>query len=673
MRMNGTQVELVTLSDSLTSPICKPKCKPRNADCQGVTKVVCLDSDTESDGSFANTMVSRLAPKATNDGVCGDLSDEFKEPNDSWLGLHKCSRHSKHWQPCEVSAEIDLKDGCSDGGFCVDNLDSLNSKKVSGSFCKVRNTSPVLTRVQGVESSPSKDSDDCSSPGWDDHLKIILSKLETSKVVVPKEVNLECRHEHQRKRGYNYDESDDDNYDGDYSVLINKLRKCDTSVKYVRGECNNFTDAEKISSGCSNKTDRQSSKAVTAKTGGSALPVIDDSTNALDKDVEKLKTKQKQAKDREEREARKHQLKVEREMLRKEKQEEKKRQQELRKQRNEEEKKRKEELKAEAAERRNVEKEKEKWEKGKFALQNIIALVDTQILEAGLIGGHILTRFAEKGFKYRLVKNPVKKTVVWQMKSPSKESQIDLQEDCLSQDSQEPKTFKKVGPQLSLESVHVSYVLVVLEAQEFLEMITEGTLDKHIRNLQKIYPGFRLCYLINKLMRFLQKREQQQYKTPGDNWSRPPVEQVLAKLVTSYDGVHSRLCVDEAEVSEHIVGLTRSLAECPFKRKLTPLSLRANGDHVVKNDPHNDDIKRDIWLKALYPSMSALFEAYLDPFKTVHEKEQLLQDLVKEGLLGEHNRRIGPACSKRVFRILMAEQGRLHTDDVEEGADAFKD
>lgn len=45
----------------------------------------------------------------------------------------------------------------------------------------------------------------------------------------------------------------------------------------------------------------------------------------------------------------------------------------------------------EAVERRKVEKEKEKWEKGKFALQNITASVDTQILEQGLIGGMINT------------------------------------------------------------------------------------------------------------------------------------------------------------------------------------------------------------------------------------------------------------------------------------------
>jgi crossover junction endonuclease EME1 len=58
----------------------------------------------------------------------------------------------------------------------------------------------------------------------------------------------------------------------------------------------------------------------------------------------------------------------------------------------------------------------------------------------------------------------------------------------------------------------------------------------------------------------------------------------------------------------------------------------------------------------------------------VHEKEFLLQDLIKEGLLGgETNRRVGPACSRHVYRIMMAQQGNLHTDDVEEGADLFRD
>jgi crossover junction endonuclease EME1 len=58
----------------------------------------------------------------------------------------------------------------------------------------------------------------------------------------------------------------------------------------------------------------------------------------------------------------------------------------------------------------------------------------------------------------------------------------------------------------------------------------------------------------------------------------------------------------------------------------------------------------------------------------VHEKELLLQNLMREGLSGaEQARRIGPACSRRIYRILMAQNGSLKTDDVEQGADHFRD
>lgn len=54
----------------------------------------------------------------------------------------------------------------------------------------------------------------------------------------------------------------------------------------------------------------------------------------------------------------------------------------------------------------------------------------------------------------------------------------------------------------------------------------------------------------------------------------------------------------------------------------------------------------------------------------MHEKEFLLKDLTTEGLLGE-DRRLGEICSKRVYRILMAQCGNTKTDDVENGADFF--
>lgn len=58
----------------------------------------------------------------------------------------------------------------------------------------------------------------------------------------------------------------------------------------------------------------------------------------------------------------------------------------------------------------------------------------------------------------------------------------------------------------------------------------------------------------------------------------------------------------------------------------------------------------------------------------VHQKELLLQDLIRGGVFGsEQCRRVGPKCSRRIYRIFMAQNGNLKTDDVEGGADQFDD
>lgn len=54
-----------------------------------------------------------------------------------------------------------------------------------------------------------------------------------------------------------------------------------------------------------------------------------------------------------------------------------------------------------------------------------------------------------------------------------------------------------------------------------------------------------------------------------------------------------------------------------------------------------------------------------------HEKEFLLANLITEGVVGD-NRRLGDMCSKRVYRILMAQSGSTKSDDVENGADFFR-
>ncbi|XP_030975388.1 crossover junction endonuclease EME1B-like isoform X1 [Quercus lobata] len=322
--------------------------------------------------------------------------------------------------------------------------------------------------------------------------------------------------------------------------------------------------------------------------------------------------------------------------------------------------------KAEAAELKKMQKEKQKWEKGKLALKSIVAEIDAKVVELGSIGGHLLTRFAEKGLAYRITSNPIERSIVWTMNVPEHISQH------------------------SSNGVQIPYVLLVYEAKEFCNLVSNESLLDHVSSVQSCYPSFTICYLTNRLMAYINKREQEQYKNPSNDngWRRPPVEEVLAKLVTHFVKVHSRQCIDEAELAEHVVGLTSSLASCQFRKKLTRLSVNANGSLIPKDSVDKNLIKKSLWLKALvsipkvqprfaiaigkkYPTMKSLLSVYMDPSKSVHEKEFLLKDLTTEGLLGE-DRRLGEICSKRVYRILMAQSGSIRTDDVEDGADFFR-
>ncbi|KAL6338946.1 hypothetical protein AAG906_024097 [Vitis piasezkii] len=323
-------------------------------------------------------------------------------------------------------------------------------------------------------------------------------------------------------------------------------------------------------------------------------------------------------------------------------------------------------LKAEAAEVKKLQKEKQKWEKGKLALKSIVAQIDTKVIELGSIGGHLLSRFAEKGLTFRVTSNPIARSIVWTMTVPEQISQ------------------------LSPEGMEIPYVLLVYEAEEFCNLVTNESLMDHVLGVQSHYPSHTVCYLTNRLMAYIHKREQGHYKNPtnSSSWRCPPVEEVLSKLTTHFLRVHSRQCIDEAELAEHVVGLTCSLASCQFRKKLTRLSVNANGSLIPKDSTDRNLIKKSVWLKALvaipkvqprfaiaiwkkYPTMKSLLRVYMDPSKSVHEKEFLLKDLTTEGLLGE-DRRLGEVCSKRVYRILMAQSGNMKTDDVEDGADFFR-
>ncbi|KAL9252274.1 Crossover junction endonuclease EME1B-like protein [Drosera capensis] len=348
--------------------------------------------------------------------------------------------------------------------------------------------------------------------------------------------------------------------------------------------------------------------------------------------------------------------------------EEKARQVEERKLRMEHDKLHKAALKAKAAESKKLAKELKKWEKGKFAINSIVAQIDRKVVESGQIGGNLLTRLAEKGLRYSITSNPVEGSILWNMTAPEQFSQI-----------------SSIGSE-------VPYILLVYEAESFCKLALDASLFNHISDVQSRYPSYTVCCITNRLMSYINKREQEKYKNPGsrNDWRRPPIEEVFATLCIQFEKVHSRQCVDEAEFADHVVGLTINLAKCRFRRKLTRLSVNANGAFIPKDCFHRDIILKSPWLKSLiaipkvqprfaiaiwkkYPTMKSLFSVYMDPSKSVHEKEFLLKDLKVEGSCGTEDRRLGEVCSKRVYRILMAQNGSILTDDIEDGADYFQD
>ncbi|CAN6269494.1 unnamed protein product [Urochloa humidicola] len=335
---------------------------------------------------------------------------------------------------------------------------------------------------------------------------------------------------------------------------------------------------------------------------------------------------------------------------------------EERKQKRQEDKLHKQVMKDELAKKKKKEKEIQQWESGKFALERITAEIDKSVAESGF-GGCLLSSLSEKGFSYKLTENSIEGSILWKMDVPDDIAQA------LSSQSDD-RDMKQVP-----------YIAFVLQAKEFCDLITNGRFFPHVQEVRKKYPRFTICYITNKLMSHINKQEQSQYKNNSTTWKRPPVEEVLCKLATHYTNVHSRQCIDEAEVAEHLVGLTTNLAKCKFRKPLTWLSVHANGAIISKGFVDKNLAKKDTWLKALiaipdiqpryamairkkYPCMRSLLTEYMDPRKTVLEKELLLSDLKWEDRLGEEAKRLGNKCSRRVYRMFMAQNGDLDAEDL---------
>ncbi|XP_010472177.1 PREDICTED: crossover junction endonuclease EME1A-like isoform X2 [Camelina sativa] len=334
--------------------------------------------------------------------------------------------------------------------------------------------------------------------------------------------------------------------------------------------------------------------------------------------------------------------------------------------RNEQEKLQKAAMKAEDAEHKKLEKEKKKWEKDK-ALKSIVALIDNKLIEEsfGVDTGRLVSGLQEKGITYRVTSNPIERSIVWE---------ITLPED--------------IAQSLPLGS-KIPYVLLVYEAEDFCNLVANKELLENVSRVRDEYPSYTICYLTNKLMSYVNKKERIDYNDRANRsgWSKPPIDEAIAKLTTHYIGIHSRHCVDEAEVAEHVVRLTSNLAYYQVRDKLTRWSVCADSTLMSQKGADKHLIRESLWLKVLvaipkvpprhalavskrYPYLKSLLEVYMNPNMSVHDKEFILKDLKVENLVGE-DRKVGEACSKRIYRVLMSKDGTLKTDDVVDGAASF--
>ncbi|XBJ05339.1 hypothetical protein VPH35_024143 [Triticum aestivum] len=253
----------------------------------------------------------------------------------------------------------------------------------------------------------------------------------------------------------------------------------------------------------------------------------------------------------------------------------------------------KEANKIQQAEKKKSAKEKAEWASGKRALESIVAKIDSKVIETGSIGGALLTMFSEKKLSYQVERNPMRGSILWKMVSPN---------------DQEP----------ALEP----YILFVLQAEEFCDLISSGKFLDHVLKARSLYPTFTICYVTHKLMKYIYDRKQ-----------------------------------------------------------LSWLSVQTNGVIVPNDFVNKDQLKKDTWFMSLlaipkvkprlalaiwkkYGTMRSLLNVYMDPNKSNREKELLLKDLKYEDSLGEESKKVGPVYSRRVYRMLMAENGAMEAEEA---------
>ncbi|KAL0030353.1 hypothetical protein WJX77_011899 [Trebouxia sp. C0004] len=332
-----------------------------------------------------------------------------------------------------------------------------------------------------------------------------------------------------------------------------------------------------------------------------------------------------------------------------------------------------------AKEVQKQEKQKEKVEnrasKGYYALQEITAVLDTQLVKDPL-GSAIMDKLRScpgkatapcTGIQFEVQTNPMKpcKSVVWKRCSV-------------------PEPGRAVEAE---DAEDVPYVLLYFTAAEFVAEVEKDQFQSMMRKCGEVHPDHTLGLMVDKLDGYLKQQDGKGYREKMRNgmstaggFRRGKTDEFLADLAVRWPGVRHMLAVDPHQAAEHVLNLTIALGLQPYKAQETWLyafggtkDTPALRSLLVECDmPHKE---RQGWFHALahvpsvapgiahgiacqFPSMGALLATCMDPCKDKRDTQRLLENLMQHKA-----KRVGPMAARKLIGLLTSEDPLQAMDD----------
>jgi hypothetical protein len=366
------------------------------------------------------------------------------------------------------------------------------------------------------------------------------------------------------------------------------------------------------------------------------------------------------------------------------------------------EKARRAEERREAAARKKADKEAQKASSaaakqehraasGKLAGQQITVFIDSRLASTA-VGRVLGAALAAAKFAHSVTQLPVEGSVCWVRHAARSDAWAGA--------------LPWPGPAAAAAAARqggatVPYVLLVMDAPRLTAAVAaHGGLEHLVGEVRAAHPSATLCVCGIGVHQYLRSRERAEFSTanPAAGFSRDGVDAALARLVTHVRGVRQRMAKDVDAAAEHGVLLTDALARQPFRSEESFLALFGGERKGAKpsarpageedgggGDPDDaaaapgaarkrtrEPSLEEAWVAALarvpssgadsaaaiaraYPCMAALMAAYRAPGLTDAAAKALLANLARDPVAsGAKSRRVGPACSERMWKLFRA-------------------